>query len=61
VRLGTESSERVPGGVVGLREVLRREAEVRGAADRESFAECVDPVANMGRRCEAGGGGAIFG
>jgi hypothetical protein len=45
VRLGTESSERVPGGVVGLREVLRREAEVRGALpDRELFAERVDRV-----------------
>ena len=39
---GTESSERVPGGVEGLREVLRREAEmaVRGEFVRSSVSYC---------------------
>lgn len=40
--VGTVSSERVPGGVGGLREVLRREAEmaVRGEFVRSSVSYC---------------------
>lgn len=59
--VGTESSERVPGGAAGLREVLRREAEVR-AVDRELHEES-DGIKRLkwGRRCETRGASSVSG